>query len=108
MKNINLVLIILNLIAFFLTIRDLQGKIMSIEILEGICMWVIFFFISMTLLIFSEEVRFFKPAKLAFSFYSKNKSIPLDEKLANKIISYFFSSIGLLISLFTCWVLYNL
>ena len=105
-KNIASVLVFAHLIMFFLTIRNLYGKIISREIMEMLLFWALLFFISVIISFFSEENRFFKNAKLAFSFFPKNTSIPLDERLANKTISYFFISLALIISLIVLSYLY--
>ena len=105
-KNIASVLIFTHLIVFFLIIRNLHGKIMSREIIEMLLFWALFFFSSIAISFSAEEVRFFKNAKLTFSFFSKNTPIPLDERLANKKIAYFIISLTLVLSLIVLCILY--
>ena len=107
MKNIASVLVITHLIMFFLTIRSLYGKILSQEIIEMLLTWGLFFFIGIIMSFSAEEARFFKNVKLAFSFFPKNISIPLDERLANKTISYFLINITLILSLIILCYLYT-
>lgn len=105
-KNIASALVFAHLIMFFLTIRNLYGKVISREIIEMLLLWAIFFFISIIVSFSAEENRFFKNAKLAFSFFPKNASIPLDERLANKTMSYFFINLMFVLSLILLCYLY--